>query len=183
MEAPSAGRHRSITIAAAALIGDGIRLYRQLRSPSMSQAELAAACGFSQSKISRIEQGKSPLEVGELLVVAHELGIPVKWLVELPVLLGSVGRRLEDLENYRFEEAVAQIARIKPRAVWSGTDAELRRLTAALVDAAYTQEDAQGVLTLLDGVKRPGARAMSGHLAPRRVLRRAGVLVGNGGLR
>ena len=60
------------------LIGDRIRKYR--RQKGLSQEQLGAIVGFSQSKISKIENGDWD-SLGDLRLIAKALEVPIEELV------------------------------------------------------------------------------------------------------
>jgi len=160
-----------ISAVAAELLGDGIRLYRQLVKPPLSQDQLARACGFSQSKVSRIEKGRSPLLLSELLAIAATLGVPVRWLAELPLLLDDAVSEEGTTASDSGERA------------WPSGPEERRKLSKALAERSFAPRDGAQVLTLIDGVRRPVPHSTRTSLSPRNVLRRAGVLVMEGALK
>ena len=60
------------------LIGDKIRTLRRKRG--LSQEQLGAMVGFSQSKISKIENGDWD-SLSDLRLIARALGVPIEKLV------------------------------------------------------------------------------------------------------
>lgn len=60
------------------LIGDKVRKYR--RQKGLSQEQLGAMVGFSQSKISKIERGDWD-SLSDLRLIARVLGVPIEELV------------------------------------------------------------------------------------------------------
>ena len=57
---------------------------RQLRSEkNLSQQDLAAACNFEKSNMSRIEAGRSNLTVGTLLKICAVLNVELKDIVDV----------------------------------------------------------------------------------------------------
>ena len=61
------------------LIGDKIRTLRRKRG--LSQEQLGAMVGFSQSKISKIENGDWD-SLGDLRLIAKALGVKLKELID-----------------------------------------------------------------------------------------------------
>lgn len=61
------------------LIGDKIRALRRKRG--LSQEQLGAMVGFSQSKISKIENGDWD-SLGDLRLIAKALGVKLKELID-----------------------------------------------------------------------------------------------------
>jgi transcriptional regulator with XRE-family HTH domain len=65
------------------LIKIGLKI-RQLRSESgLSQQDLAAACNFEKSNMSRVEAGRSNLTIGTLLKICAELNVELKDIVDV----------------------------------------------------------------------------------------------------
>ena len=57
---------------------------RQLRSKSgLNQQDLAAACNFEKSNMSRVEAGRSNLTVGTLLKICAVLNVELKDIVDV----------------------------------------------------------------------------------------------------
>ena len=61
------------------LLGDKVRKYR--RQKGLSQEQLGAMVGFSQSKISKIENGDWD-SLGDLRLIAKALGVKLKELID-----------------------------------------------------------------------------------------------------
>lgn len=61
------------------MIGDKIRKYR--RQKGFSQEQLGAMVGFSQSKISKIENGDWD-SLSDLKLLAKVLGVKLKYLID-----------------------------------------------------------------------------------------------------
>lgn len=62
------------------LVGQKIKEKRQ--ENNVTQQELAAACNFEKSNLSRIEAGKSNVTIHTLNKIATALEIPIKTLVD-----------------------------------------------------------------------------------------------------
>ena len=60
------------------LIGDKVRKYR--RQKGLSQEQLGAMVGFSQSKISKIENGNCD-SLSDLKLIAKALEVPIEELI------------------------------------------------------------------------------------------------------
>ena len=60
------------------MIGERVRKYR--RQKGLSQEQLGAMVGFSQSKISKIESGDWD-SLSDLKLLAKALGVPIEELV------------------------------------------------------------------------------------------------------
>ncbi len=50
----------------------------------MTQADLARACGWTQSRISRIESGSAPIKLRDLERIAATLGVELVRMLERP---------------------------------------------------------------------------------------------------
>jgi transcriptional regulator with XRE-family HTH domain len=62
-------------------IGLNIRFYREEKN--ISQQDLAAACNFEKSNMSRIEAGRTNLTIGTLLKICDVLDVKLVDLVDL----------------------------------------------------------------------------------------------------
>ncbi|MFI0717507.1 helix-turn-helix domain-containing protein [Streptomyces sp. NPDC021224] len=99
-------------------IGELLRHARTLAR--RSQNDVAAALGYHQSKISRLEQGRGTEDLRVLRAVAAELRIPAETLGLATVpLVGNAGRgNMEDMHRRAFLAAgVATLAAPAPAAV------------------------------------------------------------------
>ena len=72
---------------------DGQRLKQAREIEGLTQSELATRVKMPQSVISRVEIGNYPVSNGEVIRLANELNIPVRFLFRPPVVLpeGSLG--------------------------------------------------------------------------------------------
>jgi transcriptional regulator with XRE-family HTH domain len=61
-------------------IGNNIRKYRLMKS--LTQLDLAVACGFEESSIGRLENGNTNPTIKTLLKVANALDITLSQLVK-----------------------------------------------------------------------------------------------------
>jgi transcriptional regulator with XRE-family HTH domain len=88
-------------------IGEVLRRARVLAR--RSQTEVAAALGYHQSKVSRLEQGKGARDLHVLRAVAAELRIPLHalGLASVPVAAGAHRETTEDMRRRTFLAASA----------------------------------------------------------------------------
>lgn len=63
-------------------VGKRIRQIRE--SKNMSQVDLASACNFEKSNMSRIESGKTCPNIMTLYTISIALEIPLKQLLDFP---------------------------------------------------------------------------------------------------
>ena len=65
------------------LVGIGLKI-RELRElKNISQQDLAAACNFEKSNMSRIESGRSNLTIGTLLKICEVLEVKLVDIVDV----------------------------------------------------------------------------------------------------
>jgi len=64
-------------------IGMNIRELREEKN--ISQQDLAAACNFEKSNMSRIEAGRTNLTIGTLLKICEVLKIKLKEIVDIDI--------------------------------------------------------------------------------------------------
>jgi len=65
------------------LIKIGLNIRQIREEKKISQQDLAAACNFEKSNMSRIEAGKTNLTIGTLLKLCHVLGIKLVDIVTI----------------------------------------------------------------------------------------------------
>lgn len=59
----------------------GARIRSRRKDYGISMVSLAAAIGVSQQQVSKYERGATPIAASRLLVIAHELQMPVEWFL------------------------------------------------------------------------------------------------------
>lgn len=65
------------------LIKIGLRIKELREEKNISQQDLAAACNFEKSNMSRIEAGRTNLTIGTLLKIAEKLKVRLVNLVDV----------------------------------------------------------------------------------------------------
>ena len=67
----------------AALIRIGLNIRDLREEKNITQQDLAAACNFEKSNMSRIEAGRTNLTIGTLLKICEVLKIKLKEIVDI----------------------------------------------------------------------------------------------------
>ena len=65
------------------LIKIGMKIKELREEQNISQQDLAAACDFEKSNMSRIEAGRTNLTIGTLLKIGQNLGVKLTDLVNI----------------------------------------------------------------------------------------------------
>ena len=65
------------------LIKIGLKIKRLREEKNIAQQDLAAACNFEKSNMSRIEAGKTNLTIGTMLKICEGLNITLVELVDV----------------------------------------------------------------------------------------------------
>lgn len=65
------------------LVGIGSRIRELREQKGVSQQDLAAACNFEKSNMSRLESGKTNFTIGSLLKISKALQVKLKDLVDV----------------------------------------------------------------------------------------------------
>jgi len=65
------------------LIRIGMKIKELREEQNISQQDLAAACNFEKSNMSRIEAGRTNLTIGTLLKIGQNLGVKLTDLVNI----------------------------------------------------------------------------------------------------
>ena len=61
----------------------GLKIKELRERKNISQQDLAAACNFEKSSMSRIESGRTNLTIGTLLKIGESLGVKLKDIVDV----------------------------------------------------------------------------------------------------
>ncbi len=67
------------------LIKIGLRIKELRELKNIPQQDLAAACNFEKSNLSRIEAGRTNVTIGSLLKISKALNVRIKDLVDVEV--------------------------------------------------------------------------------------------------
>ena len=65
------------------LLKIGLRIKELREERNISQQDLAAACNFEKSNMSRIEAGRSNFTIGTLLKISNALGVRLNEVVDV----------------------------------------------------------------------------------------------------
>lgn len=75
--------NEEIDIKSKVLIKIGLKIKQLREEKKISQQDLAAACNFEKSNMSRIESGRNNLTIGTLLKIGKALDVDLKTLIDI----------------------------------------------------------------------------------------------------